>query len=210
MTWGRWAVPTLRDRNRHHRFCPMSQLLLAEGDTPTHVFEAIAREIGLSATIEIRNYGGISQLATFLKIISSTAEFRENVKSLGIVRDAEDDPIGARRSVDAAIAKAKLPNSVRTAVAILPDDHTLGMIETLCMRSVESTETNDCINRFFDCLEEKGVQTPKTIIRAKHIAQVYLATRGDAQMMPGIAAYRGAWQFANPAFDELKSFLKSL
>ncbi|HEY7428041.1 MAG TPA: hypothetical protein VH682_27655 [Gemmataceae bacterium] len=45
---------------------------------------------------------------------------------------------------------------------------------------------------------------------AKNHAQAYLATRQEAQMFPGIAAYRGYWPWGSAAFQPLISFLQAL
>ena len=188
----------------------LEKLLLVEGDTPAHFFEAFLKYLSIDKEIEIRNYKGISELGIYLRTISSTAEFRTKVKSLGITRDAEANPVGALNSVNAAIKAANLPKNVNVEVSILPDEHTEGMIETLFLQSVSETPVFKCVNEFFDCVEGKGISLPTGPIKAKHYVQVYLATLKEAQMMPGIAAYRGAWDFSEASFNKLGEFLTRL
>lgn len=45
----------------------LSKLLLVEGETPSHFFEAMARDLGIADEIEIRSYGGVAQLGPFLR-----------------------------------------------------------------------------------------------------------------------------------------------
>jgi hypothetical protein len=45
----------------------LSKLLLVEGDTPSHFFEALLRHLGLDSHILILNYRGTADLATYLK-----------------------------------------------------------------------------------------------------------------------------------------------
>ncbi len=174
----------------------LPKLLLVEGDTPIHFFEAWLRHLGLSASIEIRNFRGVGDFRAYLLGLVNTAEFRR-VVSVGVVRDAEDKPaVDARRVVtDAFVAAGLTPARtppVRTAVYILPDDANPGMIETLCMEAVRREPTLadalDCVEKFFLCLDAKGVALPASPVRAKNHAQAYLATRPEAQMFPGIAA----------------------
>ncbi|MCR4411955.1 MAG: hypothetical protein NUV77_05955 [Thermoguttaceae bacterium] len=191
----------------------LSKLLLVEGETPLHFFDALVQDLGLDEQIEIRSFGGVADLGVFLKTLASTAEFRAVVKSLGIVRDAEDDPIAAKQSVDAAVTsaqKAGLLENVAVAVAIVPDGRTAGMIETLCLRSVDSDPIYACAEGFFACLEANKVEIPKGRIRAKHFAQVYLAGKDCPGLPVGIAAHRKAWPLAHAAFDELRSFVRDL
>ena len=78
----------------------LTKVLLAEGDTPTHFVEALLRELGLSDSIEIRNFGGVRDLRTALSAIAATAEFQSRVVALGILRDAEDSALAARQSIE--------------------------------------------------------------------------------------------------------------
>ncbi len=188
----------------------LEKLLLVEGETPAHFFEAALKEIGLASEVEIRSYGGISQLAGYLGVLGSTAEFKAKVRSVGVVRDAEDDPAAARRAVEAAVRGAGLAPAVKVAIAILPDDNTAGMIETLCVRTVDSTPLFECVSQFLTCAEDKGAVLPQGPIRAKHQVQAYLATLPNPQMMPGLAAYKGAWPFSHAAFAAVRAFLLGL
>jgi hypothetical protein len=190
----------------------LEKVLLVEGETPAHFFEGFALHLGLANLIEIRSYGGISQLATFLRTLASTSEFRAMVKSLGIVRDAETDANGALQSVKAAIAAASLPGHIATSIFILPDNSAKGMIETLCLRSVQSTTVYQCVTEFITCAERAGAPLPAADdpVRDKVCLQVYLAARFEPQMMPGLAAYRGVYPFDDTTFDALGGFLRSL
>lgn len=188
----------------------LSKLLLAEGNTPAHFFDALLKSMGLDSHIEIRNYGGVKELGPFVRALASTTEFQEKVVSLGITRDAEDDPKAAMQSVEAAVKSATIASRVAVKIAILPDGTNAGMIETLCMRSVSSSPVLECIDQFMACVERKGIVLPVGHSRAKHAVQLYLAAQSEPQMMPGIAAHRGAWPFSDPAFDAIKSFLQGL
>ena len=198
------------------RFIPAPQaiklekLLLTEGKSPSNLFEALAKEIGLSDIIEIRDFRGVSELAKYLKTLAATAEMQTIVKSLGIVRDAEKDAQSAKQSVQSAISGANLPTSITVKVHILPDETNPGMLETLCMKSVEKTAVFPCVESFFECIAEKGIVLPEGIHRDKHRAQVYLATCSESQLYPGYAARKGIWPLSDPAYDAAKAFLKSL
>jgi hypothetical protein len=197
----------------------LSKVLQVEGDTPMHFFEALLRHLGLSAVIEIRNFRGVSDFKDYLSALVSTPDFQSLVTSVGVVRDAEDKPaVDARQSVTDAFTAAGLTHArtppVRTAAFILPDDANPGMIETLCMEAVRQEATLAdalcCVEDFFLCLDRKKVALPAPPIRAKNHAQAYLGTRPEAQMFPGIAAYRGYWPWDSPAFGPLKLFLTNL
>jgi hypothetical protein len=190
----------------------LEKMLLVEGETPAHFFEGFAKHLGLADLIEIRSYGGIAELGTFLKTLASTTEFRAMVKSLGIVRDAETDANGARQSVNAAVAGANLPGHITPSIFILPNNSSKGMIETLCLRSVESTPLYQCVKDFIKCAEGAGatLSDADDPDRDKARLQVYLAATVKPQMMPGLAAYRGVYRFDDTTFEALRQFLRSL
>jgi hypothetical protein len=197
----------------------LAKLLLVEGDTPMHFFEALLKDLGLHNDIEIRKFGGVGDFKTFLVTLASTDEFQRVVASVGVIRDAEDKPAAqARAAVEYAFTAAGLTSArtpaIRTAVFILPDDTKEGMIETLCMEAVKGEPTlaaaHSCVEEFFACLTRNGISLPALPKLAKNKTQAYLATRMDVQMFPGIAASRGHWPFTSPVFDPLKQFLRSL
>lgn len=197
----------------------LTKLLLVEGNTPMHFFEALLQHLGLDTQIEIRNYGGIRDLATYLTTLIATPAFQQLAKSVGIVRDAEDKPAAvARQSVENALTAAGLTPQrnppIQTSIFILPDNTNPGMIETLCMEAVKNeaalTGACRCVDDFFSCLTRNQIALPALPVLAKHHAQAYLATRPEAQMFPGLAAYRDYWPWNNPAFQPLIDFLRAL
>jgi hypothetical protein len=188
----------------------LSKVLLVEGSTPLHFFEALASELGLNDQVEIRSFGGVEQLRPFVRTLASTSEFRRLVRSLGVVRDAETDAKAARQSVEDALAAAGLREGVQTSVFILPDNERPGMIETLCVESVRQDPVFACVEDFFECVETQGAGLPGGPQDAKNYAQAFLATRKAVQLFPGLAAYRRYWPWESPVFDDLKGFLQAL
>lgn len=196
----------------------LPRLLLVEGDTPVHFFEAFLRHLGIAHAVEVRNFRSVASLKPYLQDLASTVEFQAAVQSLGVVRDAELDANGARQSVEGALQAAGLTPGrvppIRTAIFILPDNTSTGMLETLCLRAVAGETAlqaaTGCIAEFFTCLTKNNVSLPLGPKLAKNQAQAYLATRLDAQLFPGQAAYRGYWPWDNVAFDALRQFLLAL
>jgi hypothetical protein len=197
----------------------LPKLLLVEGSTPLHFFEALLQRLGLSAQVEIRDFHGVPDFKAYLADLAKSNAFKTLVTSVGVVRDAEDKPAAsARRSVQDALVAAGLGStgapSVRTAIFILPDDTRAGMIETLCMEAARNERTLGdacaCVDEFFACLRTHSIAMPTGIRFAKHEAQAYLATRSEVQLFAGLAAYRDYWPFDNAVFDPIKQFLRAL
>lgn len=188
----------------------LSKVLLVEGNTPLHFFEALLSELALQDEVEICNFGGVRDLRAAARTLASSSEFRRLVKSVGVVRDAETNVKAARQSAEDALTAAGLPEGVETSVFILPDNKRPGMIETLCIESVRQDPVFSCVEQFFQCVETQGVDLPGAPQDAKSYAQAFLATRKEVQLYPGIAAYRGYWPWDSPVFEDLKNFLRAL
>lgn len=186
-----------------------SKVLVAEGATPLNFLDALVRQLDLDDEIEIRSFGGITNLRTYLRTIAADPGFTQ-VTSFGIVRDSEDDPDAAAQSIASAVEAAKFPPTVRVQWTLLPDSKSAGMIETLCLRSVNNDPVYQCTDAFFQCLKGKGIAVQDGIKCHKHYAWVYMAGRDCPEIPVGIAAHRKIWPFDDPAFDELKSFIRSL
>ncbi len=196
----------------------LAKVLLVEGATPLHFFEALLRKLGIADQIESRNFSSLSNLRPTLLSLVATSEFQRLVTSVGVVRDAETDAGVASQSVNDALIAAGLTPArtppIKTSVFILPDNANPGMIETLCMQAVASEPTLadacGCVQDFFACLGRHNIPVPADITFAKHHAQAFLATRPQVQLFPGLAAYRKYWPWDNAVFSALKQFLQAL
>lgn len=54
----------------------LSKLLLAEGSTPMHFFEAILQDLGIADQIEVRNFRGINELKSDIAAYAKSAAFQ--------------------------------------------------------------------------------------------------------------------------------------
>ena len=96
------------------------------------------------------------------------------VSSLGIVRDADEDPIAAFQSVCTAIKNAdtevkhiklippKKPlefsnSNPKIAIMIIPNINSPGRLEDICLKAVEDDPAISCVDDFFNCLQQKGL-----------------------------------------------------
>ncbi len=194
--------------------------LLVEGNDQRNFFEAFVKHLSL-CDIQIQDYGGGDELRRFLQAFISRWSVFGSVKSLGIVRDAEDSFQDTFRSVQGALKRVNLPvpkeagqrqggqgGKPDVSVFILPDNASPGMLETLLCRAFANSPENVCIDHFFKCAEA----VPSVSIRRpdKARAFAYLATRRDAHHSVGVAAQQGVWNLDDDAFQGLRDFLKNL
>lgn len=196
--------------------------LIVEGRDAEEFFTALLNKMDVenvrvgSAALEIQNFGGVNELSSFLRALRVTPGFSQ-VVSLGIIRDAERDPVSAFQSVCSVLQNAgfnapKQPgifegDRPRISVLILPDAETPGMLESLCLRAIGDDSIMRCVYEYFDCVKQstQSVEFPKNI--EKSMIQAFLASKPEYTPHLGVAAHKGYWPWNNPVFDHIKQFL---
>jgi hypothetical protein len=212
--------------------------LLVEGRTPEMFFrEIVEKHLSVKEKLEVREFKNNESLTTFLKVFTRRPEFIEKVQSLGIIRDAEDQPArSAFQSVCSSLKAVGItpPNrigeiqsctfqmpeiageaqqrEIKIGVFILPDCNGKGMIETLCLKSLDEEvshlATLKCADDYFTCLaSNEGIQ-PRNLDKAK--TWTYLSAFGTFEPQVGRAAQKRIWKWDNIAFQPLMKFLKIL
>jgi hypothetical protein len=142
-----------------------------------------------------------------------------------VVRDADATPPDsdvpafkrAWDSVSTALQNASLPvpkehatlsaDSPRTAIFIMPDGQSNGMLESLCLASVSDQPEYACVSEYYECLAKHNVE-PKNLEKARDHA--YLASRVELDKRVGEAAQAGYWPWNADAFLPLIDFLNQM
>ena len=192
-------------------------LLIVEGQDEKRFFTSLLEHLQIT-DVEIRPIGGKHVLRRELRLLTSPLPGFENVRSLGIVRDADTDPAAAFRSICQALNEVGLavperclePSGSRPRVAamVLPSEGVPGSLETLCVEAVRDDKAMPCVEGYFDCLKKQGF--PESCDDPKARTRVFIASRGMDARLLGEAAEAGVWPWGSPAFDEAKGFLKTL
>jgi hypothetical protein len=192
-------------------------LLVVEGKDDEYLFEALINEIRIQ-NIQIISLEGKSNFRDRLEALKKTSGFATEVVSIGIVRDANDDPSVAFRSVCDALRNLSLPtpahpllsvgNNPRVTVMLLPSEDTPGMLEDLCLKSVEEDPAMICVDKYFNCLKKKNITYDSRKSKAK--VQVFLSSRERLKKSLGEAAKAGYWPFNHIAFNQAKNFLQKI
>jgi hypothetical protein len=191
-------------------------LLLVEGIDDAIFFKSMMEYLGLDE-IEIWNVEGKSQFRTKLSVLKMDSAFNSNVTSLGIIRDADDDPEAAKRSVKDALNTSGFAVPDESFVSagskptvtfmILPNDSP-GMLESVCLKSIESDPAMTCVDRYFECLKTICQIEPKNIYKAK--VQAFLASRMKVGLDLRHAAQAGYWPFDHEIFSPIRNFLTKI
>jgi hypothetical protein len=193
-------------------------LLLVEGATLKVLFEAWLPRLGKTA-VQVINFGGISELNGTLQRVADPV-FLSQGRSLAVVRDAEQDMNAAFQSVCHGLQRCKLPvpesagrwtsSKPMVGVFILPDNRSVGMIESLCLTALEQSETGRaalaCTDAFLSCLATAGKSAGNQTKARLHAT---LAGWGHHDPRVGAAARAGSFDWNSPAFAPLAEFLDS-
>lgn len=193
-----------------------AKLLVVEGADDARLFNALLRHIGVSG-IQVLNAGGKDNIRQMLKVIKQSPGYSK-VSSIGVVRDADANAGSALQSVQDALRDANLPSpdaplslagtDRRVAVLIAPHGESSGTIEDVCLESVAGDAAMGCVQGYFSCLNNNGVEQPGNMRKAE--AQAFLASRERPGLRLGEAAEAGYWDFEHAAFDPFKRLLGKL
>ena len=191
------------------------KLLIVEGTDEQNFFKAFLRHLSLD-DIQVMNMRGKSKIRAKLRALTLAPNFSD-VTSLGIIRDADDEPSGAFQSVCDALKGAGLVaprrqlsftrGNPKTGIMVLPQPGSKGMLEDVCLNSINDTQEMDCIIKYLDCIKKHTGTLPSNISKSKLYS--FLATK-EPGLRLGEAALRSVWRWDNPAFEQIKRFLKLL
>jgi hypothetical protein len=139
-----------------------SSILIVEGKEDKFFFEALLKYLQITS-IQVEPIGGKTQLARNLLELRGQAEFDTIVKTLAVVRDADDNPEGAFQSVCGALKNANLSvpthhlqftaDLPQTGVLILPSITKMGALEDVCLAAIaDNAILKSCVTEYFACV----------------------------------------------------------
>ena len=196
------------------------RLLLVEGKDEENLLGKLIEDClnDDGQDIQIVAVGSKSKFRSSLIAIKVAAQARPTLRSIGVIRDADDNPNGSFDSVCGSLRSAGYEPPAAHAefsdatpsigVFIVPDGSQPGAIETLCRRSVEGKAATECVDEYMECLKtRKGLQSKNA---DKTFTHAYLAAMRDPVARVGEGAQQGVWDFQSPAFDDLSQFVRDL
>ena len=192
------------------------KLLLVEGRDEELVLGALLRHLGIH-DVQVQNYGGKNRLGYFLVSLTGEPNF-DQIQSLGIVRDADDNAHSALESVQSGLRNVGLPipqtflspagNGPTVSVFIMPDNDGPGALERLCLNAWAEDPAMPCVDAFMQCVQDNADKPPVAADKAR--LHAFLASREDPDLRLGLAAQRGYLPWHRPAFAALSTFLRNL
>ena len=200
------------------------KLLLVEGKDEEGFFEALFKNKAIQG-IQAMESGGKEQFAKLLPEIVKLHDFKE-VSSLAVIQDADQKGTQVTfQSICSTLKNSNLSapeqlesftsNSPRIGVFIIFDKNNQGMLESLCLSTVESENLHKCINSFMECVEKETIsdgnreyKKPKNLHKAR--CRAFLAAMEEDTPSLGVAAKKGYWNFDSDKLQSLLDFLKKL
>lgn len=195
-----------------------SKLLCVEGKDEINFFHELLNHLEIYE-VEIKEVGGKTNFKNELPTLTASSGFSD-VEILAIIRDADDNPEGAFHSVKNILKKdpnlsVTLPENINEftsghpsiGIFIMPGDFDKGMLENLCLKTVQNHPAMKCVKIFSECISELD-DPPKNMAKAK--AQAFLAAMPKIAKDVGIGSKKGYWDFDSPELNPLKSFLDKL
>ena len=196
------------------------RLLLVEGKDEVNLLGRLIKDClkDDGQGIQILDVGSKDNFRPNLRGIKVAAQARPTLRSIGVIRDADDNPKGSFDSVYGSLRSAGYEPPAAHAefsdatpsigVFIVPDGSQPGAIETLCRRSVEGKAATECVDEYMECLKtRKGLRLKN---EDKTFTHAYLAATKDPVARVGEGAQQGVWDFQSPAFDDLSQFVRDL
>lgn len=194
------------------------KILAVEGKDEQNFFEALIHNLGLT-DIDVLDICGKTQFKNRLWALVNTSNFSA-VTSLGIVRDADNNPTQAFYQICSALRHSQLPVPAapwvilagvpNVVIMIMPGPNQQGMIEDLCLSSVATQPEMQCVTGYFNCLATNQITPLNTQALSKAMVQTYLASKPITGLSLGLASFRGYWPFNNAVFNLVKNTLRSL
>ena len=108
--------------------------------------------------------------------------------------------------------KEVLTTNPKVGIFIMPNNETEGMLEDLCLQSIQQREINTCIDDYVSCVKSNVLNHARLIKfnEGKCRVQTYLASCIPIERELGVAALNYHWNFSCSCFDDIKEFLQVL
>ena len=192
------------------------RLLIGEGQDEVFFFEALLARLGVS-DVQVEQYGGKGNLPSDLTDFLARPG-RNQVRAVGITRDADIDAARAFQSILGLLAARGLPlpsgpgqiaagNAARGSLSVARQCRP-GMLEDLCLDAAQPDAATPCVDDYFQCVQQKAGRQPNNLSKAR--VHAWLASQVEPDKRLGEAAKSGYWPWNSPAFDPLKQFLAGL
>ena len=201
-------------------------LLLIEGKDEVSFFGELFKYLNLQ-NVQFIDFGGKSKFKSMFDVLVADKSFN-NVTKIAFIRDCDNSDIQSAfdsiKNIVLAnnnqnnlfhniIANCSLinnivsdsTNTIKCGIYIMPDNKSTGMLEDLCLKTIEVKHESCCIDSFIKCLKFNNTFTSTNLSKSKFLS--FLASKKDNPNSLGIATKQGYIDFSNQCFDGIKNFI---
>ncbi|HEY1824745.1 MAG TPA: DUF3226 domain-containing protein [Acidimicrobiales bacterium] len=190
--------------------------VFVEGTSDQKVIARLAKIENLS-DIQVVCMNGKDDWIKSIGVFKGTRGF-QRVKTLGLVRDADDNPTGAFGSLQGVLKEAGFPvpnagavitekDGLKSGAFVMPDNLREGELEDLCNEAVRDHARVPCVSQYFECVE--ALDAPSTQLAKGRIA-AFIAGSNEPWDRVGEAFDRGIIPQDSEVFLPLRKFLSDL
>lgn len=174
----------------------------------------------------IYDFGGITQLKPYLRTIARVDGFKDTVKSICIIRDAETNADGASQSIQESLrdlglaipdkpcnwveGSEKYPD-ISVGYVLFPaicENPVNGTLENLCLKILAGENAPKLLGHVTDMLKEYKENLPR--IHKNYLHSYFSLTDHFVSLKVGEAAKSKAFDFERLEIVALKDFLKKV
>ncbi|MCK5177462.1 MAG: hypothetical protein KAQ92_07070 [Candidatus Aenigmarchaeota archaeon] len=189
------------------------KILAVEGKDCVGFFNAFLEYLKIT-DFEIYDIGGTCEFKDNLGALFKRRGFSD-VEIFGIICDAENNDKSAFQRIQNILKNNDIKppreknrffrGKPNIGIFIMSGNSNKGMLEDLCLKTVEKHPAMECVNNFANCVSK--LQNPPKIV-AKSKAQVYLAAMPKIVNSIGLGAKNGYWNFESKELFDLKKFMR--
>lgn len=200
------------------------KLLLVEGKDEVNFFEALLKKLQRDE-IQVYDCGGNIKFKTEFPLLTKLDGF-SNLTSYAIVQDGDQDAVAALQRVQYVLKEYNqpTPNTAEefsktipsVGIFIMPGDGESGMLEDLCLKSIQDTALLGCVSSYVDALsvtfqhDASDSEFGRPPSRSKALSLAALAATKGPRNQLGLAALAGYFDFEHQAFIRLLTFIEQL
>lgn len=196
-----------------------SKILFVEGKDEENFFRAL----GVGDDIQIIDVGGKDSFRTRFSLYYKNSDGLDMVTHMGFVRDAEqrsaqfafNDICSVLRTYGLPCPQSLVNNIDKSnkpcvGIFIMPDNNNIGMLENLCLVSINNYPIRISIDNYINDVKIQLGSNVAQLNEPKARVQTYLASRIPLRQRLGEGALSGHFNFSDPCFNNIKNFLTLL
>lgn len=206
------------------------KVILVEGMDEVNFFKALFRHLKTD-DVHVFSMNGKENLKVYLPAFLKRTGISK-VTSFAIFVDADNSSSNTFKSITNLLKKNKQPVPInandygrneekQVGIYIMSGNLDNGMLEDLCLNTVDDHPAIAYLDQYFACLKEilpekpfNEIKDPKKFYFPKNLSKSralgFLAALHEPFPSVGVAAQNGYWDFEHSSLQGLKDFLKAL